>query len=372
LIVYQQASDLLASIEQPLFFCDNNLFALRRTVTSKAQLLDETYDKLIRVSTGSAVTLELGKGLLDVMPTTVYLLTHHSRKCSANCLFCPQARGSSSRSDLLSRVSWPLFRLEEVVDGLVRAKDRVRRACIQATNYLGVVDDILAIVPQILSKASIDISVSCQPMDTDALRKLHKAGIDRIGIPLDAATPELFSIVKGSRAGGPYTWEAHMHALHQAVSVFGTDRVTTHVIVGLGETDQDMLRFIQAMVDLGIYPALFAFTPIPGTMLEKNPPPLLSRYRIIQTAHFLLANRLVGIEKMRFDPTGAVVGFGISREELIPVIRSGLPYLTSGCPNCNRPFYNEKPSGPIYNFPRPLTPTEIEEVERTLDCVCHG
>jgi len=318
------------------------------------------------------VTLGLGKGLLEVMPTTVYLLTHHTRKCSANCLFCPQARGSRSKSDLLSRVSWPSFRLEEVLDGLVRVKDRVRRVCIQATNYLGVIDDILAIVPQILSRVSIDVSVSCQPIDTDDLRRLHKAGIDRIGIPLDAATPELFSTVKGSRAGGPYIWETHMQVLRQAVSVFGADRVTTHVIAGLGETDHDMLRFIQEMFDLGVYPALFAFTPIPGTVLEMNLPPLLSRYRVIQTAHFLIVNRLVEIEEMRFDPTGALAGFGISREELIRVIRSGLPYLTSGCPNCNRPFYNEKPSGPIYNFPRPLTSSEIEEIERTLDCVCHG
>ncbi|HID80257.1 MAG TPA: hypothetical protein EYP48_00875 [Ignisphaera sp.] len=25
--------------------------------------------------------------------------------------------------------------------------------------------------------------------------------------------------------------------------------------------------------------------------------------------------------------------------------------LTSGCPGCNRPFYNESPRGPIFNYP---------------------
>jgi biotin synthase len=25
--------------------------------------------------------------------------------------------------------------------------------------------------------------------------------------------------------------------------------------------------------------------------------------------------------------------------------------MTSGCPNCNRPYYNETPSGPILNYP---------------------
>jgi len=41
--------------------------------------------------------------------------------------------------------------------------------------------------------------------------------------------------------------------------------------------------------------------------------------------------------------------------------------LTSGCPNCNRPYYNEKPSGPIYNYPRPLKKEEIAKVMLELD-----
>lgn len=335
-------------------------------------LVAKEQDRFIRVSTASALTLGLTDGFLDVRPTTVYLLTYYPGRCLANCLFCPQAKTSHSRPDLLSRVSWPPFRLDEVLESLVRGGDCVRRVCIQAINYPGVTEDVQAIASQILSRISIDLSVSCQPVDIDTLHKLRYAGVERISIPLDAATPELFSIVKGPIAGGPYTWQSHMHALRQAVSVFGTGRVTTHVIVGLGETDRNMLEFVQEMVDLAVCPALFAFTPVPGTRLEKNPPPSLSRYRMVQTARFLLVNQLVRVEEMRFDASETLADFGISREELTRVIRSGSPYLTSGCPNCNRPFYNERPSGPIYNFPRPLTPSEIEEVERTLECACHG
>jgi len=48
--------------------------------------------KKIRASFGSAVVLGLTKATLDAKPTTIYLLTFHSGKCSANCGFCPQAR----------------------------------------------------------------------------------------------------------------------------------------------------------------------------------------------------------------------------------------------------------------------------------------
>jgi len=327
-------------------------------------------ERLVRVSTGSAMTLGLADGVSDVRPSTAYLLTYYPGRCSANCLFCPQAKMSRSRKDLLSRVSWPVFPLEEVLDALARSAENVKRVCIQAMNYPNVIGDLVTTVSRILSRIDIGVSVSCQPVNLKCLHELHDVGTDRIGIPIDAATPELFSVLKGHLAGGPYAWERHMQALREAISVFGAGRVTTHVIVGLGETDHNMLRFIQDMVELGVCPALFAFTPIPGTPLDKKAPPSLSRYRLLQTARFLLVNRLAAFKDMRFDASEVLVGFGVPRRKLSHVIGSGLPYLTSGCPDCNRPFYNEKPSGPMYNFPRPLTPSELKEVHRMVEGAC--
>jgi biotin synthase len=56
----------------------------------------------------------------------------------------------------------------------------------------------------------------------------------------------------------------------------------------------------------------------------------------------------------------------VSKPLLITVINSGKPFLTSGCPNCNRPFYNEKPSGPLYNFPRDIRAGELKEIKGDL------
>ena len=63
----------------------------------------------IRVSIGSATILGLTKNIMDAKPTTTYLLTYRPEKCSANCGFCPQARMSKGRADMLSRVTWPPF-----------------------------------------------------------------------------------------------------------------------------------------------------------------------------------------------------------------------------------------------------------------------
>jgi biotin synthase len=69
---------------------------------------------------------------------------------------------------------------------------------------------------------------------------------------------------------------------------------------------------------------------------------------------------------MQFDDQGKITGFGVSDETLNSIIDGGLPFRTSGCADCNRPFYNEKPSGPFYNYPKNPKREEIEKIKKQL------
>jgi len=318
----------------------------------------------IRVSLGSAMVLKLLNGKLDAAPTTAYLMTYRKGKCTANCGFCPQARESSSRADMLSRVSWPIFQTQNVLNGISEAVESgtVKRVCIQALNYAEVLRDLIAMVRAIKLGVDVPISVSCQPLNVKNVRLLAEAGAERIGIPLDAATKELFDAVKGTSSGGPYSWEKEWQILGEAVKVFGRGMVSTHFIVGLGETEKEMVSAIQACVDMGVLPALFAFTPIAGTTLERRPQPPLEKYRRIQIARHLIVHGISKFANMEFNSKGELTDFGVNQETLLQIIETGMPFLTSGCPNCNRPYYNEKPSGPIYNYPQPLTREEITKL----------
>lgn len=324
--------------------------------------------KKIRVSLGSAIVLGLLKGKLDAMPTTAYLLTYRRNKCIANCGFCPQARESHGKADMLSRVSWPIFPTSYVLDKIREAVEdnRVMRVCLQALNYPEVFTHLLALVKAIYSRVKVPISISCQPLNHENIRQLADAGVERIGIPLDAATEELFDKVKGRFAGGPYVWEEQFKLLSEAVNIFGKGKVSTHLIVGLGETEKEMVEIIQRCVDMGVLPALFAFTPISGTLLENAPQPQISSYRRLQLARHLIFHKITRYEEMIFDDKDCIKDFKVSKEILMQIIQNGQPFLTSGCPNCNRPYYNEKPSGPIYNYPRALTKKEIEQILEEL------
>ena len=322
----------------------------------------------IRVSTGTAIVLELLKGKLDAEPTTAYLMTYKEGKCTANCGFCPQARGSKSNTELLSRVSWPTFPTPNVLTalGTMATQGKIKRVCIQALNYPQVFVHLETLVKEIKKQAAVPVSVSCQPLNAANIELLAKAGVDRLGVALDAATEALFDKVKGKDAGSSYGWENQFSLLSEAVAVFGRGNVSTHLIVGLGETEKEAAQIIQKCVDMSVLPALFAFTPIRGTRLENNSPPQLESYRRVQLSRFLMVKGSVRYENMHFDDEGKITNFGIASHRLKQIIEDGTPFLTCGCPDCNRPFYNEKPSGPIYNYPRKTSQEEIEKIKKQL------
>jgi len=295
-------------------------------------------------------------------------MTYKAGKCTANCGFCPQARTSHSKAELLSRISWPSFSTKSVLKRTENAVNngKIKRVCIQALNYPNVFQHLVTLVKTIKQHTKVPVSISCQPLNSRNIHRLAEAGADRIGIAIDAATEKLFDEAKGSIAGGPYNWEDQFRQLREAVEVFGKGNVSTHLIIGLGETEKEAVSTIQECVDMSVLPALFAFTPISGTALENNPQPQIESYRRVQLARYLIVNGIVRYENMRFDVDGRTTDFNVEEETLRRIVKTGKPFLTSGCPDCNRPFYNEKPSGPLYNYPRNILPEEIAAIEQQL------
>lgn len=322
----------------------------------------------IRVSVGSAIVMGLLEGKLNAEPTTCYLMTHIAGKCRANCGFCPQARGSRSKAELLSRVTWPAFPTSNILKKIETTMEnsKIMRVCIQALNYPDVFTHLTALIKTIKQQAKVPISVACQTMNTDNIRSLAEAGAERIGIAIDAATEKLFNQVKGAKVNGPYTWENQFKQLREAIEVFGRGKVSTHIIIGLGETENEAISLIQRCFDMGVSPALFAFTPVRGTKLETKPQPPVESYRQIQLARYLIVNGHARSENMHFNSAGCLTDYGAEEEILEWIVETGKPFLTSGCPNCNRPFYNEKPSGPIFNYPRSICQSELDEIKQQL------
>ena len=319
----------------------------------------------VRVSIGTAAVLGLRELRLDASPTTAYMMLYTETGCVANCLFCTQARESGSERSHLSRVMWPEFPTETVLRGFGNPKiDVLERICIQVINYPGFVDDTLALLKALKEATGLPVSLDTCPIKREEMETLKDAGIERVSIPLDAATPKLFDEIKGMTTGSPYRWENHMEALSEAVTVFGAGNVMSNLIIGLGETEEEAVAVIQLLMDIEIKAVLFAFTPIPHTPLADRPQPPLESYRRMQLARHLITEGKGRFEGMRFKEGRLVsLGEGVDLDELVA---DGTPLKTTGCPGCNRPYYNERPSGPLYNYPRDLTMEELNNEKEMI------
>ncbi|HUX47375.1 MAG TPA: radical SAM protein [Desulfosporosinus sp.] len=307
---------------------------------------------MIRCSIGTAKVLGLKKVRVDALPTTAYLMV--GERCHFNCAFCAQARESSSRADLLSRISWPKFPGESFLQGLAHpeAKSALQRICFQVVQDKGALEDTKEWVKSVKSKTNLPICVSAGPRTLEEVKELLDLGVEHVSIALDAATSEIFAQSKDG------SWTERFALLSEAAEKF-PGQMATHLIVGLGESEEEMVRCLQAMCDKGITVALFAFTPIKGTRMEGLKQPEMSHYRRVQVAHDVIRTGLGRAEHFIFRD-GQLTEFGISVDELQEK-RRGEPFLTSGCSGCNRPYYNETPGEELYNYPKNLTTKEVEE-----------
>jgi biotin synthase-related radical SAM superfamily protein len=320
----------------------------------------------VRASMGTLGVLGLELVQIDSPPTTAYLQIYTEKRCMANCLFCAQAKGSHAEMTHIARGMYIPADLDSVVARLKIAFERryLARACIQTALYAKWWEDTVYLIKKIRAESSIPISLSVFPLIDERYRKLKELGVDELVIPIDACTEELFYKIKGKGAGGPYSWEAHMDGIIRASHVF--EKVGTHLLLGIGESDEDAIRVISKLHGHRINTALFSYTFIPGAQLEKleKKENSIRHYRTVQLARYLIVEGMSACSDMRFL-NGSLCDFGVGKDVVLSVIEDGKAFQTSGCVDCNRPMANETFSK-IYNFPKRPGDREIEEIRRDL------
>ncbi|MCK4444896.1 MAG: radical SAM protein [Thermoplasmata archaeon] len=310
---------------------------------------------MIHVALGTANSLGLVEGDPLVPPGTAHFM--NGGQCVFDCAYCTRARTSTAREEYLCRVPWPPFKEEDVFEALRMNAHKFSRICLQMVNSRGHIETATHNIEGIRSISSLPISVEIRTRKPSDIELLLGEGADYVGLPLDVASEGLYPELRGGSLVDDLAF------LLQSAEDF-KDRIGTHLIVGLGESETEMVKLMRRILNRQIPLGLFAFTPCRGTRMEKTEPPSLSHYRRIQIAkHLITAER---DEKISFDERGRIESFGLD-EGRLDGIPSGI-FETQGCEGCNRPYYNERPAGRPFNYPRELTEeefqTELEEAWR--------
>ncbi len=334
--------------------------------------------EFLRISLAAAMTLGMKTGSFyrNARLECINLLMTYGEGCAANCAYCGLQRARQGAYDKKSfiRVDWPVVCLEEIISRC-KTNPQVKRICLSMITNGKAVKDAQTILQRLHEALpEIPLSLLCTPtlLRREHLERYRAVPVDRLGIAVDGATPEIFERFRGKGVKGPHRWEKYWELFQEALEIFGRDHVGIHLIVGLGETEEQMIKLMERIRKQGGSTHLFSFFPEPGSQLKEHPQPPVGQYRRCQLARYLIDQDLAEVRDFSFNEKGQVVSFGLSPVELERVINSGLPFMTSGCPGpdgktvCTRPYGDCAPGEDIRSFPFQPEPEDLAIIRRQL------
>ncbi len=343
-----------------------------------ADLPTKDSPEYVRISLASAIALRMRSGRFsrDFRFGGINLLLSYAQGCRSDCGYCGLARtrpGSYEDKSFI-RVEWPLVRTDDLVERMARFEPDLTRLCISMVTHGRAYRDTCEISRRIIERVRTPVSVLVAPptLRRERLESLRSIGVDMIGVGLDAVTESLFRSVRTDVPAGGLKWGKYWEVMTDARDIFGPWKVNVHTLVGLGESDQDLVALFVAMRDRQIFSYLFCFNPEPGSRMAAHPQPSLRRWRRVQLARYLVEAEDYGLDRFGFDSRGGIVRLRASRPAVEAVVAEGTAFMTNGCPGengapgCTRPYGSYRPTEAFRDYPFLPAASDLEEIRRQL------
>ncbi|KAA1243132.1 MSMEG_0568 family radical SAM protein [Aquimarina sp. RZ0] len=207
----------------------------------------------------------------DVLATTVLQNCIRYKNQETSCQFC--AIGESLKHNTTIAYKKP-HHLAEVAQRAVEL-DGISQF-IMTTGTPGSSDRgakiLLESVTAVRDVVDIPIQIQCEPPDTfEWFTLLKDAGASSIGMHLEAVSDSIRKKVMPGKAEVSLLY--YFEAFKAAVSIFGKGNVSTYILAGLGDTQEEILKMSQKLIHMGVYPFVVPFVPIRNTPLENHSSP---------------------------------------------------------------------------------------------------
>lgn len=182
-----------------------------------------------------------------------------SERCSFHCAFCPVP--------LLNGQIKSRERILSIIDEVYISGD------LEAISLTGGVeqsperelDRMTGLVEELVREYDVPIGVSVYPT-SESSDALFAAGADEVKYNVETMDPEIFA-----RVCPDLSLNQVLTELSHASQVFGKDRVSSNMIIGLGETDETVISGVRHLAGIGVIPVLRAVAinpslPLPGAV----------------------------------------------------------------------------------------------------------
>jgi len=207
----------------------------------------------------------------DVLATTLLqTCTRYGNRATA-CQFCAIGQSLAAKTTIAEKTPAQLAEVARAAVELDGVQHLVMTTGTPQTDDRGarVLSDAARAV-----RAAVQLPIQAQcepPADFAWFSRLAEAGVDSLGLHLEAVTEEVRRRVIPGKAEVPVA--VYLEAFAAAVAVFGRGQVSSYVLAGLGDSREAILDMCTRMIALGVYPFVVPFVPIAGTPLSQHPTP---------------------------------------------------------------------------------------------------
>jgi radical SAM protein (TIGR04043 family) len=207
----------------------------------------------------------------DVLATTVLQTCMRYRNSDTVCQFCAIEKSLEADRTIARKTPAQLAEVAAAAVQLDGVKHLVMTSGTPNTSDRGAA--YLAECSQaIKQRVDLPIQAQCEPPDDFGwFQKLKDAGVDSLGMHLEAITPSVRAKIMPGKAEVPV--EYYFQAFVAAVEVFGRGQVSTYLLAGLGDSLEELVAGCDRLIQIGVYPFVVPFVPITGTPLEHHSAP---------------------------------------------------------------------------------------------------
>ena len=207
----------------------------------------------------------------DTLATTVLQTCVRYGNSATKCQFCAIGESLKAGRTIAKKTARQLAEVAEAAQRLDGIANVVMTTGTPPTDDRGaavLAECALAI------KAATDLPIQGQcepPSDFGWFGRMHEAGIDSLGMHLEAWDEAVRRRIMPGKA--EVTRAFYLKGFAEAVEIFGRGQVSTYLLAGLGDTVESLHEAARVLIDLGVYPFIVPFVPVSGTPLAAHRPP---------------------------------------------------------------------------------------------------